>query len=272
MTLASDRLEPLRVRAMRWTAAAVVVVFAHVGCVALGLMHWQEEDTEDASAGPIMLELAVLPVATPQDTPDVAHGPLMQEAQQTPQAAQETKAEVEKELPPVEPSPAPEPEVVLPTPQPETEKKPEEEQLPREEVPQQQSASQAAPAPLTTAPPRVDAKERPVAPAAAPGTAAAESRRKATWEKSLVAHLNRHKRYPESARARNIQGAVNVGFTIDPSGNVLDVRIVKGSGSAYLDDEALAMLRRASPLPAPPATIAGAAALDLVLPVNFNIR
>lgn len=271
MTLAGDRFEPLRTRALRWTAAAVVVVAAHMGCAALGLMHWQAEDAENAVAGPVILELVAMPVATPQDTPDVAHGPLMQEAQLSPQAAKEAQAEMEKELPPVGPTPVPDPEVVLPAPQPEAEKKPEEEELPREEVPQQQSASQATPAPLTTAPPRVDVKEAPVAPAASPGTAAAVSRSTATWEKTLVAHLNRHKRYPEGARVRSIQGAVSVAFSIDRTGNVLDARIVNSSGSSFLDEEALAVLRRASPLPAPPAAMPGAA-LDLTLPIHFRVR
>ena len=66
---------------------------------------------------------------------------------------------MEKETPPVDPSPlAPEPEVVLPVARPIPEKKPEEEP-PKEEVPKQQSADQTTAAPLTTAPPRVDASE-----------------------------------------------------------------------------------------------------------------
>jgi protein TonB len=234
-------------------------------------MHWQAADADDSVAGPIILELVSVPVETRRDTPDVAHGPLMQEAQLMPPAAKEAKAEVEKELPPVAPSPAPEPEVTLPKPQPEAEKKPEEEKLPREEAPQQQSASQAAPAPLTTAPPRVEAKEAPVAPAVAAGTAASDTRSAARWERALVAHLNRHKRYPDAARARKVQGAVSVAFTIDRTGSVLDVRITSSSGSPVLDEEALAVVRRASPLPPPPSTMKDAA-LHLTLPVEFKIR
>ena len=163
MTLATDLFEPRRTRALRWTIAAVLVVVAHIGCTALALMHWQEDDAEDSPAGPIIVEMVAPPVATPQDMPDVAHGPLMEEAQASPQAAKETKVEVEKETPEVEPSPAPEPEVVLPVPKPVVEKKPEEEEQPKQEVAEQQSAQLANPAPLTTAPPRVEAKEAPVA-------------------------------------------------------------------------------------------------------------
>jgi hypothetical protein len=59
----------------------VLVLAAHVGCTALALMHWQEDDSQDAPAGPIIVEMVAMPVATPQDMPDVAHGPLMEEAQ-----------------------------------------------------------------------------------------------------------------------------------------------------------------------------------------------
>ena len=103
------------------------VVAAHVGCTALALMHWQEDDADDAAASPVVVEMVPAPAATPVDSPDVAHGPLMEEAMLTPQAAKETKEEVEKEMPTVEPSPAPDPEVVLPTPHPVTDKKPDEE-------------------------------------------------------------------------------------------------------------------------------------------------
>ncbi len=271
MTSAINRFEPLRARALRWAGASVFVVAAHIGCTALALMHWQEDDSQDAPAGPIVVEMLPMPVATPQDMPDVAHGPLMEEAQLTPQAAKETKVEVEKETPPIDPSPAPDPEVALPVPKPVVEKKPEEEEQPQQEVPQQQSANQATPAPITAAPPRVEAKEAPVAPTAAPGTSARAARSIATWEKAVVSHLNRFKRYPSAARARGIQGAVSVTFSIDRAGSVLDARILASSGSSFLDEEALAVVRRASPLPSPPAAMAGAQ-LNLTLPIQFHIR
>ena len=243
---------------------------AHVGCTALALMHWQDDDAEDAAASPVVVEMVPAPTATPVDSPDVAHGPLMEEAMLTPQAAKETKEEVEKEMPTVEPSPAPDPEVVLPTPQPVTDKKPDEEK-PQEDKPKQQSADQVVAAPLTMAPPRVDAKEEPVAAAPSPGTSAAVARAQAAWEKALVSHLNRFKRYPDMARARSNQGDVAVQFTIDRTGSLVASRIVRSSGSSALDEEALAVLQRASPLPAPPAQVSGAT-FDLTLPIQFRIR
>ena len=43
MTLATDLFEPRRTRALRWTAAAVLVAAAHIGCTALALLHWQDD-------------------------------------------------------------------------------------------------------------------------------------------------------------------------------------------------------------------------------------
>ena len=271
MMFATDLLEPRRARLLRWVGAALFVVAAHVGCTALALMHWPEDDADDAAASPVVVEMVPAPAATPVDSPDVAHGPLMEEAMLTPQAAKETKEEVEKEMPTVEPSPAPDPEVVLPTPHPVTDKKPDEEK-PQEDKPQQQSADQVVAAPLTMAPPRVEAKEEPVAAAPSPGiSAAAVARAQAAWEKALVSHLNRFKRYPDAARARSSQGDVAVQFTIDRTGGLVASRIVRSSGSSALDEEALAVLQRASPLPAPPGQVSGTT-FDLTLPIQFRIR
>ena len=43
-----------------------------------------------------------------------------------------------------------------------------------------------------------------------------------TWQKAIISHLSRFKRYPDAARARGVQGIVNVEFTIDREGRMLD--------------------------------------------------
>jgi protein TonB len=92
-----------------------------------------------------------------------------------------------------------------------------------------------------------------------------------SWQKSLVFHLNHHKKYPKDARKRGEQGVANVSFTIDRSGKVISARLEKSSGSELLDEEALAVLNRASPLPAPPSDIPNLT-IDLLLPIQFRIR
>jgi protein TonB len=91
------------------------------------------------------------------------------------------------------------------------------------------------------------------------------------WQSALATHLERFKRYPTAARARGEQGAAKVAFTIDRDGRLLSSRIVESSGSSLLDDEALAMLARAQPMPKPPIT-APDSALSVVVPVRFDIR
>lgn len=271
MTPVSAILEPRRTRIVRWSTAAAFVVAAHVGCTALALMQRPEEAAEDAGASAVMIEMTPAPTPVRQDSPDVAHGPLMEEARAEQQTTKQVEEVVEKELLPVDEAPlAPNPEVVLPKPQPVKEEKPEEEKE-KQETPQKQSVEQANAAPLTTAPPRVDGKEEPAPATPAPGSAAVNQRALVTWERSLISHLNRFKRYPDAARARSRQGAVHVEFTLDRNGRILASQVVRSSGSSALDAEALAVLQRASPLPSPPAAVAGDS-FNLRLPIEFKIR
>jgi periplasmic protein TonB len=73
------------------------------------------------------------------------------------------------------------------------------------------------------------------------------------------------------ARSSGEQGIATVAFTIDRQGRLLTSRIVQSSGSATLDQETLAMLVRAQPMPAPPTNIPDNK-LSFIVPVRFNIR
>ena len=272
MTVAAASPFELRgTRVLRWSTAAALVIAGHVCAAALATINWQPAETQNSAAGPVVIELAPMPLSPRLDAPDAAPGPLMDEAEPTPPAAKEVKQEVDQELPRVEPSPlAPKPEVVLPKRALVDEAKPKEERQ-AEEVPAPQSERQAAAASLATAPPRNDAKPAPVAAAPSPGLAAAAARAKASWEKALASHLNRYKRYPRTARRRRIEGDVRVRFAVDRTGQISAAAVVASSGFAALDEEALAVLQRASPLPAPPAQVSGAT-FDLVLPIQFRIK
>lgn len=81
------------------------------------------------------------------------------------------------------------------------------------------------------------------APAAAPSVAPG-------WNSLIAAWLAAHKRYPEEARRRSERGEVTIRFSVAADGKVLDVSVVRGSGSSALDTAALAMLRGAT-VPAP---------------------
>jgi protein TonB len=87
----------------------------------------------------------------------------------------------------------------------------------------------------------------------------------------LSAHIEHFKRYPAAARSRGDEGIPTVEFTIDHEGRLLSSRIDRSSGSAALDNEALAMLVRAQPMPRPPGQLSDAE-LTFVVAVRFNIR
>ena len=91
----------------------------------------------------------------------------------------------------------------------------------------------------------------------------------ASWQQSLVARLAKVQHYP--AQARGVQGVVSLAFTMDRHGKVVSSRIVKSSGSAVLDAEALDLIKRAAPLPPPPADIADSD-LSFIVPIRFAAR
>ena len=60
-------------------------------------------------------------------------------------------------------------------------------------------------------------------------------------------------------------------FSIDRNGHVLAHSIARSSGYPDLDEEVMAMIMRAEPLPAFPASMAQAQ-LDLTVPIRFSLR
>jgi protein TonB len=93
----------------------------------------------------------------------------------------------------------------------------------------------------------------------------------ATWETSLVKHLEQFKRYPSDAQSRGEEGVVLLSFTVDRTGHVLAHQIVRGSGHPELDTEVMSMIERAQPLPPFPAEMPDAK-LDLTVPIRFSLR
>lgn len=84
-----------------------------------------------------------------------------------------------------------------------------------------------------------------------------------TRESSIAGYVDRWKRkietvgskfIPEQAGLRGLSGSPTLEVTIDASGRLADVVIIRSSGSRVLDQAALSILRRASPFdPFPPA-------------------
>lgn len=87
----------------------------------------------------------------------------------------------------------------------------------------------------------------------------------------MIGQLQRAKRYPDIARTRGEQGVATVKFTMDRSGHIISAGLVRSSGSQALDEEAMALIYRAEPLPPIPAELTGNT-LTLTLPMTFSLR
>ncbi|TWG98313.1 protein TonB [Mesorhizobium sp. J18] len=173
--------------------------------------------------------------------------------------------EPEEEAPEMANVVLPQTDIPLPTPRPER-PRPVKEQ-PRQERPRRAEA----PVKRTREPARTETRRSAAPPPSTASRASAPRVSPARWQSKVVAWLNRHKRYPRSARSRGEEGTVQVRFTINASGTVTSVRITRSSGNAALDEAAVDMVRRASPVPAPPPQIAQSS-MSLSVPVSFNLR
>lgn len=265
----------------RWGGSLLLALGVHAAA-GVAMVAWHVPITPSEADPPaVLLELAPLPVAPPEPAPAIdiplpepMPEPVIEPLPEPPPP--EPEPVVEEPPPPPEPPPVVEPEVVLPKPPPEPPKpKPEvkkEAPKPKPEKPKPpprpvaQPVQQAQPAPAA-APPAPAAAPVP----AAPAPSAAPSRAIPTWQGRVLGHLERHKRYPRSAQARRQEGVAQVRFTIDREGRVLSVQLDRSSGHSVLDEETVEMVRRASPLPAPPDEMAQDR-IELVVPVQFFIR
>lgn len=91
------------------------------------------------------------------------------------------------------------------------------------------------------------------------------------WQSLLLGRLERFKRYPADAQARHQQGVTYLHFTMDRNGRVLSYRLEQSSGYDLLDQETLALIQRAQPLPKPPSSVPGNP-VDLVVPIEFSLK
>lgn len=87
----------------------------------------------------------------------------------------------------------------------------------------------------------------------------------------LLAWLQKHKEYPREAQRRRLEGTALLYFEMDRQGRVQTSQLQRSSGHASLDAEVQALLRRAEPLPVPPAEIQGER-IKLIVPVQFFLR
>lgn len=85
-----------------------------------------------------------------------------------------------------------------------------------------------------------------------PGTGAEYITRKEYFD-MLRMRIESRKKYPDSARKRQIEGKVKVGFTVETNGRVSSVYVIKTSRHSDLDQAAVFAVKNAAPFPRPPA-------------------
>jgi periplasmic protein TonB len=227
--------------AVRWPICALVVLVLHaIGLAALIAWRAQPVPSEPASVT-LMMDLEPAPVPAPLPPPPAA----------------EVVEPEQPEIPIVVPEATPikEPEIAIPPP-------PKPKPMRRKPPPQR---AEKAPDPLSA--PAPPASGSPAASVAAPPSPDAM----ANFQRLLMARLDRAKRYPVSAQRRRAQGVAYLRFTMDRSGKVLAGALERGSDHTTPDEEVLALIRRADPLPPFPPDLAQDR-LELVVPVQFSLR
>ncbi|WP_457798210.1 TonB family protein [Methylocystis sp. S23] len=243
-----------------WSVAALCAILLHAGGAATALLTLQGDLEDDATGAPA-IELSLEPVAARDVEPtELPPGPVTDEtAAAAPSVASaETKESNEEKIARAEADDAELSRDAKPD-------KPVEDQKSRQA---QQIVSSESAASEATAPPKSDAvkqADRPAAPVN--GADAAANAVKLTWRKALMAHLNRAKRYPAGGGRRSAEASVH--FVIDRRGHVLSYDIRRSSGQPAFDEAALAMMRRADPVPAPPPALADEG-LSFEVPVQFR--
>jgi periplasmic protein TonB len=247
-----------------WIFAGVCALVLHVGGAALAISHLQIEEADDA-LGANAIEVGIELASVRHEATDLPAGPDTDASMASPQLA-EQKAEVkETDLPKDTPTEAEDPDRVV---------TPNESKKPKEDDPKVAAVATAAStesvAAEATATPSSEAiPEGPRSIAPAIGTGETARRVRATWQKELIAHLDKHKRYPSERSQKAAE--IYVRFTLDRFGHVLSTAIEKSSGDTAFDEAALAMVRRSDPVPQPPPLVADEG-LSFTLPVIFRVK
>jgi TonB family protein len=245
-----------------WVAGALGAIGIHLGCVALAGARFTSTELDDDLGAPV-IEVGVELESPHREQTDLAPGPEADASAASAAVTEQLQKVEHSALPKAEPTETDDPDRQVAR---EEAVKPEEKKPDMAKTPAK--ASNESVASEVMAPPAMEAaRESLQAKAPAQGSGASAQNVRTTWQKQLVAHLNRNKRYPADAAHRNVEIVLN--FTLDRLGNVLSATIKKTSGEPSFDGAALEMMRRANPVPKPPPLIADEG-LNFTLPVVFR--
>jgi len=251
----------------RWGLCLLLVLGVHVG-IALWSLYWRPESKpiELAPPPPAMM-VALAPAAAAAAAAPSAPPPPPEPAAEPEPVVQPKPIEAPKPklaLPPPKPKPKPKP------PKPKTEAKPVQKAAPKpEQKSEQQQVAQSQS--QSSAPAASNAAPSNAAPSGQAGSPES-SNALPSWQGILRAHLSRYKRYPPESRRRGDEGTVTLRFKIDGQGRLLSYELVRRSGRTALDQATLQMIRRAEPLPPPPAELLTNGTLEVVAPFAYSLQ
>jgi protein TonB len=205
---------------------------------ALPVMLWQDRLGQVAEPQPVQLSLAQFVPAPPPEP--VAAPPVVPQPEPPkpePKPVEKPKPKPKPEKKPVEkPKPKPEPRPQPPQPEPDPEPVP----APKPQI--QPVASPPAPRPVAAP-----------APQAAPAQASDNKAAEAAYKARLQSLIATRKQYPRMAEKAEVEGSVEVSFTVMPNGTIIGAGLKKSSGNKWLDEAAVQAVNAASgALPFPP--------------------
>ncbi|MEB0041739.1 MULTISPECIES: energy transducer TonB [unclassified Pseudomonas] len=242
----------LRQKLTRYSGSLLLVLAVHAVAIIVAL-RWSAPQVIELPPAAMLVELAPMPAPPTPPPPNVVQPPQPPapvEEMPLPKLAEAEKPEIA--IPKaVKPKAKPQP--------PKVQKKPE----PPQEKP-------ADPKPVDT-PPVASQPVKSDAPTQQPNPPS-DSNAKRSWQSDLQNHLGKYQKYPEDARRRNIAGSTRLNFEVDAEGKVISVSIAQSSGNASLDRATLEMIRRAQPLPKPPAEILRNGSIEVNAPFNYSLK
>ena len=254
-----DDADPLRRKI--WIFAAVMALGAHLAFAAFAIARMSEPDDDDLSAPGI--EIAYELASTQNAMSELPPGPESEASAASPPVVEQKTAAKQTDLPKETPVESENPDRLITIEK--TDKPKEDEPEPKAKMmkPSDESAAQEA----TAAPTIENVPQSAKSTTPDQGTGQSRQRARVTWQKELLAHLDKFKRYPAERSQKSAE--ILVTMTLDRTGHVLSANISRGSGDDAFDHAALAMVERASPVPPPPPLIADEG-LDFSLPVIFR--
>ncbi len=92
-----------------------------------------------------------------------------------------------------------------------------------------------------------------------------------SYTNQLTRAIAKQKKYPKIAQMRQWQGEVLLNIEIDPQGNLVKANILEESRYKILNNEAIDMVKRASPFPQPPEELR-LKNFTVLVPISFKLE